>query len=181
MCFVRTILLAIAEGVYAYIAYRTYQLPGKKSWNPWWDNSLPNQQKRKKVNFIVVYRSPSQTADKFNLFLDRLELTVENIQAKKPDCIIITGDFNYRTQQWWSGDIEDPHGTALDDLMQSKNLCQLKTFIVDKSWWQIFFKLLELTILVVNISISRKKYAYRSYQGISFKGLDNKIIGFIHI
>ena len=78
--------------------------------------------KRKKVHFVVVYRSPSQTVDEFNLFLDRLELTVENIQAKKPDCIIITGDFNCRTQQWWSGDIEDHHGTALDDLIQSKNL-----------------------------------------------------------
>ena len=29
-----------------------------------------------KVYFVVVYRSPSQTADEFNLFLDRLELTV---------------------------------------------------------------------------------------------------------
>ena len=81
--------------------------------------------KRKKIYFVVVYRSPSQTADEFNLFLDRLELTVGNIQAKKPDCIIITGDFNCRAQQWWSGDIEDHHGTALDDLIQSKNLSQL--------------------------------------------------------
>ena len=72
-----------------------------------------------------MYWSPSQTADEFDLFLDRLELTVENIQAKKPDCIIITGDFNCRTQQWWSADIEDHHGTALDDLIQSKNLSQL--------------------------------------------------------
>ena len=81
--------------------------------------------KRKNVYFLVVYRSPSQTADEFNLFLDRLELIVENIQAKKPDCIIITGDFNCRTQQWWSGDIEDHHGPVLDDLIQSKNLSQL--------------------------------------------------------
>ena len=39
-----------------------------------------------------------------------------------------------------------------------------------------FFKLLlELTILVVNISISRKKYAYRSFQGVIFlRGLITK-------
>ena len=86
-------------------------------------NNLPNQHEKKKVYFVVVYWSPSQTADEFNLFLDRLELT----QAKQPDCIIITNDFNCRTQQWWSGDIEDPHGTALDDLIQSKNLSQLIT------------------------------------------------------
>ena len=45
-----------------------------------------------------------------------------------------------------------------------------------------FFKLLELTILVVTISISRKKYAYHGFRGGSFsKWLDNKIIGFLHI
>ena len=90
--------------------------------------------KRKKVYFVFVYRTPSQTVDEFNLFLDRLELTVENIQAKKPDCIIITGNFNRRTQQWWSGDIEDPHGTALDDFIQSKNLSQPKHIINDSSF-----------------------------------------------
>ena len=31
-----------------------------------------------------------------------------------------------------------------------------------------FFKLFEFTILVVNISISRKKYAYRGFQGVIF-------------
>ena len=33
----------------------------------------------------------------------------------------------------------------------------LRTFIVDKSWRQIFFKLFELIILVVDISVLRKK------------------------
>ena len=86
---------------------------------------MPNQHEKKKVYFVVVYRSPAQPADEFDLFLDRLELTVENIQAKKPGCIIITGDFNCRTQQWWSGDIEDPQGSAHNDLIQSKNLSHL--------------------------------------------------------
>ena len=31
-----------------------------------------------------------------------------------------------------------------------------------------FFKPFELTILVVNISISRQKYAYRGFQGVIF-------------
>ena len=50
---------------------------------------------------------------------------MENIQVKKPDCITITDDFNCRAQQWWCGNIQDQHGTALDDLIQSKNLSQL--------------------------------------------------------
>ena len=80
--------------MYVYITERIYQLP--------WKNLKVLDEvkvcqisiKRKKVYFVVAYRSPSRTADEFNLFLDRLELTVENIQAKNPDCIIITGDFN---------------------------------------------------------------------------------------
>ena len=45
-----------------------------------------------------------------------------------------------------------------------------------------FFKLFQLTILVVTISISRKKNMLTVVSGGSFfKGLDNKIIGFVHI
>ena len=44
-----------------------------------------------------------------------------------------------------------------------------------------FFKLFELTILVVTISISRKKICLPWFPGSSFKGLDNKILGFLHI
>ena len=43
------------------------------------------------------------------------------------------------------------------------------------------FQTFELTILVVTISISRKKYTYRGFRGSLFKGLDNNIIGFVHI
>ena len=44
-----------------------------------------------------------------------------------------------------------------------------------------FFKLFEFTILVVTISILRKKYTYHVFQGSYFKGLDNKIVGFVLI
>ena len=52
----------------------------------------------------------------------------------------------------------------------------------DQPQGQIFLKLFELTILVVNISISRKKIGLTVVsRGSFFKGLDNKIIGFVHI
>ena len=44
-----------------------------------------------------------------------------------------------------------------------------------------FFKLFELTILVVTISISKKNTLTVVSKGSFFKGLDNKIIGFVHI
>ena len=79
----------------------------------------------KKVFFIVLYRHPHQTSDEFDLFLDRLLLTVDRIKSLKPHCIVITGDFNCRTKQWWPGDIEPPEGSALDEFIESNNLSQL--------------------------------------------------------
>ena len=70
----------------------------------------------------MLYRHPHQTSD---LFLDRLQLTVDRIKNLKPHCIVITGDFNCRTNQWWPGDIELPEGGALDEFIESNNLSQL--------------------------------------------------------
>ena len=80
---------------------------------------------REKVFFIVLYRHPHQTSDEFDLFLDRLQLTVDRIKSLKPHCIVITGDFNCRTKQWWPGDIELPEASALDEFIESNNLSQL--------------------------------------------------------
>ena len=51
--------------------------------------------------FVVIYRSPSQSSDEFDLFLSRLELVIEHMRHEKPDFIILTGDFNSKTKQWW--------------------------------------------------------------------------------
>ena len=60
--------------------------------------------------------------------------------------------------------------------VQKNDSLALRTFIVDRSWRQIFFKLFELTILVVTILISRKKICLPWFPGgSSFKGLDDKI------
>ena len=80
---------------------------------------------RKKVYFIALYRHPHQTGDEFDLFLNRLQLAVDYIKNLKPHCIIINGDFNCRTKQWWPGDIELPEGGALDEFIESNNLSQL--------------------------------------------------------
>ena len=50
----------------------------------------------KKLFFVVIYRSPSQNSDEFDLFLSRLELVTEHMRHEKPDCIVLIGDFNSR-------------------------------------------------------------------------------------
>ena len=81
--------------------------------------------RRKKVFITITYRHPNITNDEFDLFLDRLPLTVDRIKNCKPRCIVITGDFNCRSKQWWPGDVELPEESALDEFIESNNLSQL--------------------------------------------------------
>ena len=62
--------------------------------------------KRKKIIFVVTYRSPSQTAEDFHLFLDKLQLTLDYINDIKPYSIVFTGDFNCRSSHWSAEDTE---------------------------------------------------------------------------
>ena len=41
-------------------------------------------------------------------------MTLTHLREEKPTALIITGDFNCRSSQWWEGDNEYPEGTALD-------------------------------------------------------------------
>ena len=74
---------------------------------------------------MVLYRHPNQTNDEFDLFLDRPQLTIDRIKGCTPHCIVVTGDFNCRSKQWWPGDVELPEGLALDEFIESNNFTQL--------------------------------------------------------
>ena len=50
---------------------------------------------REKIrNFIVLYRSPSQSQDKFETFLKNVELHLDIILANNPFLTVVLGDFN---------------------------------------------------------------------------------------
>ena len=49
---------------------------------------------RKCCKFMCLYRSPSQTNDKFESFLKNFELTLDKIHEDKPFMISVLGDFN---------------------------------------------------------------------------------------
>ena len=70
-------------------------------------------------------RSRSQTNEQFNVFINKLQIMYNNLQRERPYSIIITGDFNRRSAQWWGEDIENLEGTALDELLETNNLFQL--------------------------------------------------------
>ena len=80
---------------------------------------------RKKIFFVVLYRSPSQNSAEFENFIDGLQLVVTRIQNENPYSLTIMGDFNCRSNQWWSEDIENIEGSVLDELLDVNNLHQL--------------------------------------------------------
>ena len=81
--------------------------------------------RRRNVFFMVLYRHPNQTSDEFDLFLDRLQSTIDRIKSCTPHCIVITGDFDCRSNQWWPGNVELHEGLELDEFIESNNLTQL--------------------------------------------------------
>ena len=79
----------------------------------------------KKLLFATVYRSPTQSPEQFDGFINHLQTTLNQFQAEKPRMIILTGNFNCRSSQWLSQDVEHPEGTALDELIETNNFYQL--------------------------------------------------------
>ena len=47
------------------------------------------------------------------------------IRNETAHAVVLTGDFNCRSSQWWDSDIENPVGTALYELIETNNLHQL--------------------------------------------------------
>ena len=79
----------------------------------------------KKVIVSVIYRSPSQNNDEFNLLLSNLERLLCDINKRKPYLSIITGDFNARSSTWWPKDTDTPEGLKLFSLTSSNGFSQL--------------------------------------------------------
>ena len=50
----------------------------------------------KLCNFVALYRSPSHSQDKFEIFAKNLELNLDAISVKNPFLTVVLGDFNVK-------------------------------------------------------------------------------------
>ena len=83
------------------------------------------QLNRKKYFFAVINRSPIQGPEEFDNFTINFELMLSKIHAESPFCVIITGDFNCRSTQWWENDIENNEGKLFEPIASDNGLHQL--------------------------------------------------------
>ena len=67
----------------------------------------------KKIFCIIAYCSPNQTNDEFDIFHEKLQDILDSVKDEKPSCIILTGDVNCRSKQWWPGDINSIEGIVV--------------------------------------------------------------------
>ena len=122
---------------------------------------------RKKVFFVVVYRSPSQNAESFYSFLENLELIIQNLKDKRPHYIILTGDFNCRSDSWWVEDDVTKEGTKLSELCDSYCLNQLieePTHILGNSLSCIDLTITDQPNLFVDSGVHSSLYAKSHHQ-----------------
>ena len=79
----------------------------------------------KTCNFVSLYRSPSQTKDKFENFVKNLELNLGHIANKSLFLIIVLGDFNAEMQGWYHNDITTFEGCKVDIATSQFGLSQI--------------------------------------------------------
>ena len=90
-------------------------------------NECINLEKRiggKLWSFLCLYRSPSQTRDIFETFVDNFELTLDSI-IKNPFLIVALGDFSAKTNNWYKNDINSYEGLKIDIITSQFDLQQL--------------------------------------------------------
>ena len=65
---------------------------------------------------VSLDTSPSQIKDEFDDFLINFEQLIGNIITKSALFVLITGDVNVRTTNWWKNDISAFEGTQVNSL-----------------------------------------------------------------
>ena len=80
---------------------------------------------KNKGRVISLYRSPSQTPDQFDNFLQLFEELLQDIFKLKSSFVLITGDVNCRNSSWYIGDPVTPQGAPVEALRSFYGLNQL--------------------------------------------------------
>ena len=79
----------------------------------------------KKCDFISLYRSPSQSKDRFESFADNLEVNLDSVALRNPYLIVVLNDFNAQTKEWYPQRKTTYEGNRIDGIKTQFGLEQL--------------------------------------------------------
>ena len=73
----------------------------------------------------VIYRSTSQSTNKFKEFLVNFDESLKQVNMLKSSFTIIIGDFDGRSRSWWSDGITSYEGSRIDSVTPTYEFHQL--------------------------------------------------------
>ena len=79
----------------------------------------------KVCTFISLYRSPSQTQDEIEKFFDNLELNLETLCQNNPLLIVLIGDLNVKSKNWYCHNKSSHEGNAIENATSQFGLQQI--------------------------------------------------------
>ena len=81
--------------------------------------------KDKLCNFITLYRSPNQSQDDFESFINNFELNLDSVIVNNPFLTVLLGDFNAKLSLWYNSDITTYEGSKIDGVTSQFGLEQI--------------------------------------------------------
>ena len=79
----------------------------------------------KKGYVVSLYRSPGQTPDEFDSFINNLENLIIDTYSQKEDFVLMIGDFNAKSCNWSTNDTTIAEGAQLDSVTSLYGMKQL--------------------------------------------------------
>ena len=90
----------------------------------------------KTCNFLSLYKSPGQSQNDFETFIESLELNLESLVQRNPFLVVLIEDFNAKSSNWFCQDKTNYEGDAIENLTTRFGLHQMikePTHILDTS------------------------------------------------
>ena len=90
----------------------------------------------KTCNFVVLYRSPSQSQAVFESFRENFERTLDNLAQNNPFLLVAIGDINAKSTNWCANDRTSSEGNKIEHITSQFGLSQIinePTHILDSS------------------------------------------------
>ena len=81
--------------------------------------------KDKLCNFISLYRSPNQSQDDFESFINNLEYNLDSVMVNNPFLTVILGNFNAKSILWYNIDVTLYEGSKTDGVTSKFGLQQI--------------------------------------------------------
>ena len=92
----------------------------------------------KAFNFVVLYRSRSQSQDAFEDFCEKFERPLENLAQNNPFLLVAIGDVNAKLMNWCENDQTSFESNKIEHIPLQYGLTEITnesepTYIIDSS------------------------------------------------